>query len=179
MPFAAQGNCPGKRPLYLRPHEWIFAPTRPKLVEAVLRWKEVGIKPIWYDWKKQNPEEYFYYFRERDATRIFRINNASWSQQDEENYLKAIASKNLDNFTGWWRLANLPYNQSHETWFSGLFDEPSDPGESIEAVNTLFQYQTFVDWKYQCIDEVIFMDAPDVEAELRELHSTVKIRRHK
>lgn len=174
MPFAAQGNCPGKRPLYLRPHEWIFAPTRPKLVEAVVRWKEMGIEPIWYDWKKENPEEYCYYFRERNATRLSRVSNGSWSQQDERNHLAAVARKNPDNFTGWWRLANLPYDQSHETWFSGLLDEPSDPRADTEAINTIFQHQTFIDWKHQSFDEVILMDATDVELELQDLRNSAK-----
>lgn len=127
MPFAAHGNCPGDRPRYLHPNEWIFAPTRPALVEAALRWTTIGIKPVWYDWRTQNPEEYAYFFRERERFRQHRILHGNWTPADEEGYLAQVRRKNPENFRGWWRLTNLPYNHTHETWFSGLLDEPFDP----------------------------------------------------
>lgn len=166
MPFAARGNCPGSRPLYLRPNEWIFALTRAKLVEAVVRWNEVGIQPVWYDWKTDSPDEYVYYFRERECARLHRIGHGNWTKADEERYSAEVAIKNKDNYTGWWRLTNLPYSQKHETWFSGLLEEPSNPNKSETEVNLLFQHQTFVDWRYQCLDEVIFMETIDLEEEI-------------
>jgi hypothetical protein len=155
--------------LYLRPNEWIFALTQAKLVEAVMRWDEVGIRPVWYDWKTESPDEYAYYFRERECARLQRIGNGNWTNTDEEKYSAEVALKNPDNYTGWWRLTNLPYREKHETWFSGLLDEPSDPDKSESEVNVLFQYQTFVDWKYRGLDEVIFMETIEVEKEIEDL----------
>jgi hypothetical protein len=169
MPFAARGNCPGNRPLYLRPNEWIFALTRAKLVEAVMRWNEVGIQPVWYDWKTENPDEYAYYFGERESTRLHRINCGNWTKTDEEKYSTEVACKNPDNYTGWWRLTNLPYGHTHESWFSGLLDDPSNPNISRSEMNMLFQHRTFVDWKYQCLDEVIFMEVAELEEEIEDM----------
>lgn len=167
LPFAAQGNCPGSRPLYLRPHEWIFAPSRPTLIQAVVRWKEVGIQPSWYDWRSENPEEYKYYFDEREATRRKRIEEGNWTLSDEQVYCAAVKRKNQDNFQGWWRLTNLPHDQVHETWFSGLLDEPSNPKLDTDEVNRIFQWQTYIDWQYQSIDEVVFLGAVEMEEELQ------------
>lgn len=173
MPFAARGNCPGRRPMYLRPNEWIFALTRAKLVEAVVRWNEVGIQPVWYDWKGDNPDEYAYFFRERESTRLRRIANGNWVESDEDKYLAEVAKKNTNNYTGWWRLTNLPYLQTHDSWFSGSLEEPSNPDQSVDEVATIFQYQTFVDWKSQGLDEVIFMEAIDVEQEIEDMRVEV------
>ena len=166
MPFVAQGTCPGPRPLYLRPLEWIFAPTRPKLVQAVMRWDEIGIKPVWYDWRSEKPEEYEHHFYERETSRRHRIEEGTWSDSDERKYCSIAKRKNRENHHGWWRLTNLPYGQSHETWFSGLLDEPSDPTQSLEDINRIFQFHTYTDWQYQSIDDVIFLDAFEMEEEL-------------
>jgi hypothetical protein len=171
LPFAARGNCPGRHPLYLRPNEWIFALTRAKLVEAVVRWSEVGIRPVWYDWKTENPDEYAYYFRERESARLHRIAIGNWTQADEERYSTQVVKKNPENYTGWWRLTNLPYCQTHESWFSGYLEEPSNSDKSESEVSQIFQHQTFVDWRYQCLDEVVFMESIDLEEEINDLHS--------
>ena len=166
-PFAACGSGSNSRALFLRKHEWIFAPTPEALVAAVTRWDEFHVAPRWY----YRMAEELYIHRDfqsrRDARRIERLTEGEWSTNDQNAY-EENSSHGKSTFPGgFWRLSNLPCGLSHFDWFSEYARPPTDPSLPKNEVDLLLRRMTFDDWRlYQTQDDVHFVDGTGMDQEI-------------
>lgn len=166
-PYACCGTGANSPAYFLRPKEWVFAPTVEALVAAVTRWDEFGIAPRWYDAWSDESEVHDDFAARRAARRSRRIAEGRWSGPDEIAYRLRSEKEAEVLMRGHWRLANLPCGLTHFDWLSEHAKAPSDPALNVEEVAATFRRLTYVDWKdHQTQDDVFFMFDTNVDDEI-------------
>ena len=100
--FAIEGADLTHGNWFLRSHEWVFGPDKANLVKTVWRWDQMGLQMRWYDWAKEDPDEYANVQAEMRAYRDMRIKAGKWTDQDEREHEQGLRAR------GYWRVENLP-----------------------------------------------------------------------
>lgn len=153
--YAARGIIYGSRQFFLGENEWIFASTKKSLVKAVTRWDQIGIRCEFYDWSKNDPDMWRFFFDDRENYRKSKVKEGCWSADDEAEFQK----RTPETYRGWWKIGNLPKEMEDMEWFSvHSAVEVIDPRTSEEVVEATLQEETFDDWKAGDVGELEFLD---------------------
>ncbi|MGO1073406.1 hypothetical protein [Lysobacter sp. CA199] len=162
-PYVANGmTCPeGQR--FLNQYEWVFAPTKAALIEAMTRWDQVGICVRWYDWKGDANAIYSYeeHFRDYEERRERGIAEGTWTLQDEVDHVEYSPER----YTGEWVIDNLPDDMG-EDWFAFGHRSIIDQTLPTSVVTRLLQERTFDDWRRGDAYDVMVRDAKSVGDEI-------------
>lgn len=166
-PFVCCGTGACNPTMFLRPHEWIFAPTKESLISAITRWDEFGILPIWYDSISVEGDIH----DEIEASRVARRNRlirvGRWGVADEAAFMARTSKSDELVVRGFWMLSNLPCQLSHYDWFSEHAEIPDDANLDRSAVDAMMRIITYDDWKkFRPLDDVMILEGEEVGGEI-------------
>lgn len=166
-PFACRGTGSTEPAVFLRPHEWIFAPSKEALVSAVTRWDTFQVVPRWCDLLAEELEVLDEMDAERAARRLAKMTCGTWSPAEEQAFLRRSEEQARTVVSGYWRLMNLPFGLSHFDWLSELAPYVDDPNLDPNSVSLQYKRITFDDWSlHQTQDGVFFMTDAEVREEI-------------
>ncbi|WP_148639780.1 hypothetical protein [Paenacidovorax caeni] len=135
------------------------------MVRKVMRWGESGVGCEFYDWAKNDPSMYRFWFDDREAYRESQIEKGLWSDQDEADYITDCIRRSPETYRGWWQLKDIPGGCDPLDWFNPCIhhEELFDPNMPISEVEKALQEQTFDDWKQSDVYEIEYHDRESIE----------------
>lgn len=160
--YACEGRLDDGSPLFLNEYEWVFGSSKAAVVKEVLRWEGCGIQCEFYDWAKKDPKDHEDWFERRDFERADRIEDGSWTGEDEADYQADITRRTPDTYRGWWELKNLPGGIDFHDWLGSCFEELTDPAMPIADVERALQEQIFNAWVRDG-DEIAFHERDGID----------------
>ena len=166
-PYACCGTGAYNPAMFLRPHEWIFAPTKTSLISAITRWDEFGIFPSWYDSISLEQDAHDGIDASRFARRNLLIRQGRWGIADEAAFRVRTSKSDELILRGFWMLTKLPCGLSHYDWFSEQAAIPDDANLDRAAVDSAMRIITYDDWKKYCpVDDVMIFEGEEVAGEI-------------
>lgn len=166
-PYACCGTGACNPAMFLRSHEWVFAPTKNSLISAITRWDEFGISPSWYGSTSVEDDAH----DDIEASRVARRNRlmklGRWGIADEAAFRTRTSKSDELIVRGFWMLTNLPFGLSHYDWFSEHATIPDDANLNNAAVDSAMRIITYDDWKKYCpMDDVMIFEGEEVAGEV-------------
>lgn len=147
FPYSCEGLDIGPNPMFMRPYQWVFGPSKAAVIETVLRLGRSRISVKFYNWKEQAGAEWEGFFDFHNEARDRGIEEGNWSEKDEAQW----AAKTRESYHGWWRFDDVPNGMDVGNWFGAFSDavELWDPKLPIETVTTQLCEDTFEEWAIQ------------------------------
>lgn len=164
FPYSCEGLDIGPNPMFMRPYQWVFGPSKAAVIETVLRLGKSRISVEFYNWKEQSPADWNEFFVSFADARKRGIKEGDWSAADEAVW----EAKTRDTYHGWWRFDDVPDGMDVNTWFDAFSDavELWDPEMPIEAVTTQLCEDTFEEWAIQELWELKTHTSTSIEEDL-------------